>query len=485
MREEDCAIFCWTPRGFRGDDSGVRDVACLGAAAALFSLFCACGGAGGTAGSGSIAPGGDDAGAKVPSGDDGGAPDVGVDGPQRPDCSRGAQTRTAPASLFDAYVSDVATMATRADRDARTTKLIADVGARGGAPLEDPAGDRVVFLVRGAPPQGTWNVAGSFGGWKSNPVAMHNVAGTDLWFADTHVARGRAEQYKLWNGSDDTGFAQDMLARNVAWDGVDRGAPGEFNAIVHAGDGDVAKGRILAWRGVHSQKLGDDRDVFVYVPARYDDGSCVALPAIVFHDGNESLTRGDFAGAADAEYAAHPDESAILAFVALANQDVRIDEYTFGTSTALAEAYGEFLANEIAPRLDASLRTCGAHARGIAGASLGGLVSVYLAFQRSDVWTFVGAQSPSLFWQNDAMIARASQDPVVAVRFYLDNGIPGGSCADDDNCAVTQRMNDALAAKGYDVLHVTAADAQHDWPYWRARIPQLLAFFRKGKSGCE
>jgi enterochelin esterase family protein len=241
----------------------------------------------------------------------------------------------------------------------------------------------------------------------------------------------------------------------------------------------------VAWRSVHSQTLGDDRDVFVYLPARYDDGSCTALPEIVFHDGNESLTRGDFAGAADGEYAANPGESAVLAFVALPNQNVRNDEYTFATPTALGDAYGTFLATELVPRVESAFRTCGAATgRGIAGASLGGLISVYLAFQHADVWTYVGAQSPSLFWDNDAMIARASQDPVVGVRFYLDNGIPSGTCASDDNCQVTQQMSDALVAKGYDVLHVTAPNAQHDWPYWRARLPQLLAFFRKGKSGC-
>src|SRR5262249_11538641 len=161
---------------------------------------------------------------------------------------------------------------------------------------------------------------------------------------------------------------------------------------------------------------------------------CAVMPHIVFHDGNESLTRGDFAGVAN-----QAGVSYALVFVALASQNVRMDEYTFGTSTALGDQYGDFLVNDLEPILSASYRFC-TKARGIAGASLGGLISTYLAFERSDVWGFVGSQSGSYFWNSGAMITRASQDPVVPVRFYLDTGCPDAN----DNCTVVQQERDAL-----------------------------------------
>ena len=454
-------------------------------------LPAACGG-GPVASSGS--PAGDDAAAAAdasaempaPNGGDTDAAGAARDAPVA-DCTRAGQSRTAPPSLFDAYVADVAKLTQQSDRDARTTKLLTDVAAAGGTPLEDPSpGDRVVFLARGALPQGPWSVSGSFNGWMPGATAMAQVAGTDLWFADVHVARGTSQQYKLVSGTDSSGYVEDMLALNVVWDGIDRGAPGQFNAVVHQAEADASKGRLVAWRAFASKTLGDARDVFVYLPASYDAPSCPTLPDVVVHDGNESLTRGDFAGAADGEYAAHPEESALLAFVALPNQNVRTDEYTFATQTALGDAYGTFLATELVPRVEGAFRTCAAStARGIAGASLGGLISTYLAFGSPGTWGYVGAQSPSLFWDDDAMIARASQDPVVAVRFYLDNGIPGGTCGQDDNCDVTRQMDAALVAKAYAVDHVEVNGAVHDWPYWRARFPQLLAYFRKGKVGCQ
>lgn len=395
-----------------------------------------------------------------------------------PICTRAAQAKTAPASLYDALLADLKTLSS-SQVSAREDQLIADVTAQGGTPLEDAA-DRLVFVVRGAPPQGPWSVAGTFTDWKSNPQPMTLVPGTtDLYVLDAHVARGVAHQYKLLSGTDDTGFTEDLLARNVVWDGINHDAPGFFNAIAHASDGDASKGRIVRHHGVHATKLGDDRDVFVYLPPKYDDGSCAAVPQIVFHDGNESLTRGDFAGVADTTYASNASSEAALVFVALSDQNVRTNEYTFGTTGALGDDYGDFLVNDLEPMITQTYRVCGkAGSRGIAGASLGGLISTYLAFQRPDVWGFVGAQSASYFWDNNAMITRAGQDPVVPVRFYLDTGCPDGN----DNCTVVQQVRDALKAKSYDVTYVEDDTAQHDWPYWAERLPQLLTDFPKGAA---
>ena len=395
-----------------------------------------------------------------------------------PICTRAAQAKTAPASLYDGLLADLKTLQS-AQISAREDQFIADVRAQGGTPLEDAA-DRLVFAVRGAPPQGPWSVAGSFTGWKSNPQPMTLVPGTtDLWVLDAHVARGTAHQYKLLSGTDDSGFTEDLLAHNVVWDGINHNTVGEFNAIAHASDGDASKGRIVRHHDVHATKLGDDRDVFVYLPPKYDDGSCSAVPQIVFHDGNESLTRGDFAGVADTTYASNPASQAALVFVALSNQNVRMDEYTFGTQGALGDQYGDFLVSDLEPMIGKTYRVCSkAGSRGISGASLGGLISTYLAFQRPDVWGFVGAQSASYFWDNDAMITRAGQDPVVPVRFYLDTGCPDGA----DNCTVVKQVRDALTAKSYDVTYVEDDSAQHDWPYWAERLPKLLLDFPKGAA---
>jgi enterochelin esterase family protein len=365
-------------------------------------------------------------------------------------------------------------------RAARASRFVSDVVAAGGTPLEDATSDRVVFLAQGAAPNGgPWSVAGSFTNWKTSAVVMKAIPGTDLAYLDTHLPRGQAYPYKLLGGTSDDGFRQDFLARSVTWDGINHVAPGEFNAIAHVTDRPANTGRIVAHRGVHATELGDARDVFVYIPPRAD-AACDPLPLLVVHDGNESLTRGDFVSVAEARYGAHPEEQSVIAFVALSSQEIRTDEYTFGTATAKGDAYGHFLANDLLPLLEKETPLCTApDARGQTGASLGGLISVYLAFQRPDLWGYVGAQSASLFWDNNAMVTRAGADPKVPVRFYLDSGCP------DDNCDVVRSTSDALKTKGYDVTHVEVPNAQHDWPYWRARWDGMLAAFRAGKTTCN
>lgn len=405
----------------------------------------------------------------------------GLAGPDSgPDCSRAGQARTAGVALWDAFQADLANLAGAA-RQARADALVADIAKAGGAPLEDAKSDRVVFVAQGAGPEGPWSVAGAFTGWKASARPLVAVAGTDLSALDTSVPHGSAQAYKLLSGASDTGFREDPLAKNVWWDGIDHKDVGQFNAIVHAPDGDASKGRLVRWSNVISAKLPEGpRDVFVYLPARYDDGSCNPLPVAVVNDGNESLTRADLAGAADAVFAQKPALSAVLVFVALPAQNLRIDEYTFNTQTAKAPAYVSMLAGEILPRVRSELHVCGTQAAtGVSGASLGGLVSSFAAFERPDVFGWVGSQSGSYWWDNQSLVVRVGAQKKEPIRFYLDHGCP------DDNCDSNRAMNDALVQQGYEVVHVEEPNAQHDWAYWRGRFPGMIATFRQGRAGCQ
>lgn len=248
-------------------------------------------------------------------------------------------------------------------------------------------------------------------------------------------------------------------------DGIDHHDVGEMNAVLRPDHGDPSKGRLVAWRGVHGGATGDERDVFVYLPAAYDDASCPALPVIEFQDGNESLTRAPFHEAADAVYAMAPEAAAILVFVALHAQEERTAEYTFGPGSE-GYAYVAFLRDELRPLETARLRTCTAAAdRGIAGASLGGLISTYAAFEAPDAWGYVGSQSGSFFWEDGALVARAAEGAVVDVRFYLDHGCP------DDNCDSNRDLADALTSHAYELEHSRSPAASTTGPSGRSACP--------------
>jgi len=425
-------------------------------------------------------PGPDSQPATQPGTDPATSTDPGKDPTTEPQkCARADLAKTAPIALWDAFQKDMQSL-TGAARQTRADQLLADVAAQGGAPLEDPAGDRVVFVSKSAK-----YALGAFAGWdKSKAVALTAVSDTDLAAGETHVARGTSYEYKLLTTLDDGGFVEDPLAKNVVWDGIDRGfgVRGEFNAIIHPQDLPKDKGRLVSLGKVHATKLANDRDVWVYFPASYDDatGKCAKLPSIVFHDGRESLTRGAFMNVADDLYAKRPELSAVIAFVDLPNQDVRMDEYTFDTATAKGAEYVDFVTAELWPRLAKEDRLCSkAGARGISGASLGGLISTFAAFEKPNDWGWVGAQSASYFWQDDAMIKRVQSTPKIATRFYLDSGCP------DDNCVVTDEMDQVMSQKGYDHVRIKVQDAQHDWSYWRDRLPGLLTHFRDKQNVCD
>ena len=397
------------------------------------------------------------------------------------DCTRETRARTAPTSIYDAFAADIAPISSEAGRRAKVAAFLADVKAKGGGPLEDPASDRVVFFVDGAPPEGAWSVVGAFVGWdKARALAMTKVIGTDLWIADVKIARGTAHAYKLLSGTADTGFREDLSARNVVWDGINHNTVGEMNGIVHADATPKDKPRMVAFRAVASAAMGNARDVFVWLPPSYDGATCKKLPIVVFHDGNESLTRGNFVGPAEALYKAKPELSSILAFVALPNQNVRMAEYTFLTSGSRGADYAKLVVDELLPSLARDFRVCAnPKARGISGASLGGLISTYVAFEKPGTFGWVGAQSSSYFWESNAMITRAGQDPKTPARFYLDSGCP------NDNCVVTDEMETTLRAKGYDVTRIKEQNAQHDWAFWNGRMSGMLTHFRENQTACD
>ncbi len=388
-------------------------------------------------------------------------------------CERSKAAFTADISLLDDVKSALASASSAEQRARIVDDFFAAVDRGGGTPLRSRSGDRVAFVARGAP-SSTWWVAGSFNGWQIGRNALTRVGQSDLYAAELSVPRDAAHAYKLVDGQT---WLEDKRARNVVWDGIDRKAVGEFNAVVHPELQDAGKGRLVAWRGFRSSVLNDARDVFIYLPAAYDRAECPTLPSIVYHDGNESLTRSPYTVPADAEFAKDPSLAAVLVFVALPSQNVRIQQYGPGL---LADGYLRFLRDELIPALSRSFRLCTSPKdRGISGASMGGLISAYGALTMPDTFGYVGSQSGSYWWDNEMLVAKVRNDPAVPVRFYVDHGCPG------DGCDSNRRFVEALKAKGYVHKHLEEAGGQHDWAYWQKRMPEVFRYFREGRMGCE
>lgn len=227
---------------------------------------------------------------------------------------------------------------------------------------------------------------------------------------------------------------------------------------------------------------GPAYDVRVYLPPGYTENPLKRYPVLYANDGaNVFLAHEAFKGQ-DWGLGSTVD---LLEAMAVIDKVVVVGIYA-GKERARDytspgyEAYGRFVVDTLVPWVDASYRTLPAPAsRAVIGASLGGVVSFYLAWEYPDVFAQAACLSSTFGWSDD-LVARVLSEPNRGVRFYLDSGWPR------DNLDATLRMADALAARGSchgrDVLFFAFPNEDHSEKHWAARVHLPFQFFF-GKAG--
>ena len=118
------------------------------------------------------------------------------------------------------------------------------------------------------------------------------------------------------------------------------------------------------------------------------------------------------------------------------------------TTTYLIAAYGTF---------------------GVMGASLGGLISFYVALSRPQLFSRVGGQSSALLLE-EARITALLNSFSARAAFYLDVGK-----YEPRYLPVHQRIVARLTALGYPCFFQQLAGG-HNWTSWRAHLKDLLTF---------
>jgi enterochelin esterase family protein len=423
------------------------------------------------AGSGDAAP--RDGGAADAGAPDGGGPG---DGGSLPGCPAvrnpvfGDPRAVDDACVFDRWLAELPGLSP-AEQHARVSAFLAAEDMGSDLPLR--SGSRVVFLAESGA-AALPLVAGDWNGWNPALGTMTALAQSGYAYREETLAPGR-HAYKLVRdyGTPAALWTADPAARWVEWDGIPVAGRGAVNSVVYVSSGPFTRGLLRYLPSFHSPELGNDRDVFVYLPRGLFDGS-VRYPSLYVADGNEMITRAGMDTITDGVLDAGGAKPAIVVFVDLHDPVERMDDYTFDTPTARGDLYRTFLADTLSPRIDAVFPTDDRPAaRGACGASLGGLISAWVAWGRPDRFGMVGSQSGSFFWpepNQEGFRHYLEAAPKKDLRFYLDNGTPG------DNDTWNAALDQSLAAKGYDHLHYVEPGAQHDWSYWGGRWPRLLGY---------
>lgn len=246
-------------------------------------------------------------------------------------------------------------------------------------------------------------------------------------------------------------------------------------------------GSLVTLPDVESAELGNTRDLTVWLPPGYSR-SQRRYPVVYMHDGQNLFDpRTSYAEPwrvdRAMERAAQRSVDAIV--VGIPNRGVeRIDEYSpFVDPRAgggKGDRYLDWIVNTVKPLVDERFRTRSDRAHtGMAGSSMGGLITLYAYLRDPSVFGLVGVMSPSLWFAGRSIFSTLRSSPFVPGRIYLDIGAREGAKALED----ARAMRDALIEKGYtpgrELRWVEDPKGRHNEVDWGRRFGDALTFLLK------
>lgn len=248
-------------------------------------------------------------------------------------------------------------------------------------------------------------------------------------------------------------------------------------------------GRLERIHGFQSKIFGNAREITIYLPAAYDERPELRYPVLYLQDGqnlfdaDRAYVPGQHWRVQEAADAAIGDRTASPMIIVAVDHagPARIDEYTPTKDprhhgSGRADEYGRFLAEELKPAIDARFRTLpDAPNTAIGGSSLGGLVSLYLALRRPDLFGRAAVMSPSVWWNDRAVLRTVDAFDGAAPRMWVDIGGREGLEALKD----VRTLRDRLAAKrwsGETYRYFEDRRGDHSERAWARRIRMVLEF---------
>ncbi|HXG19184.1 MAG TPA: alpha/beta hydrolase-fold protein [Methylomirabilota bacterium] len=353
-----------------------------------------------------------------------------------------------------------------------------------GTPMVD--GADVHFIYYG-PEAHQVQLVGEFNQWNRQGIPMSPLDDTGFFYHTMQVRGPARVEYKFIVDGE---WTTDPFCPNTVDNGI-----GEQNSSFVVGDFKeppelewnpaIPHGRVEEF-DFDSKILNNQRRVYVYLPPNYDTDSSRRFPTLYVHDGGEYLARARLATVLDNLIHAQEVPPQIAVMVDPVD---RMREYW------ASEDYSRFTENELLPFVDKKYRTIARReARGVMGASLGGLISTYLALSRPHLFSKVGGQSSALFllegdrlsglaaeiqrrfavlprrWVAPKSLSALVEQLRLPIAFYFDVGK-----YEPQFIPAHHRLVPLLEAKGCPCLFQELTGG-HNWTSWRAHLKDLLTF---------
>lgn len=229
----------------------------------------------------------------------------------------------------------------------------------------------------------------------------------------------------------------------------------------------VAHGRIHRDR-IHSEVLGNVRDVWVHEPASLDGSAPAGL--LVLLDGRVWMEHRPVAPTLDNLRADGLVPDLLTVLVDSLDWETRSRELT------CHEPFLEFLAAELLPRIERRWPVAeDPGARVLDGLSYGGLTALFAGLRCPGVFGNVIAHSPSVWWSPDGdpepgwLIRQYEQHPRTPVRAYVEMGLNEGPAM----VPTGRRLRDVMTTKGYELTYAEY-NGGHDVNCWRGGLADAL-----------
>ena len=348
--------------------------------------------------------------------------------------------------------------------------------ARSTFPLVD--GADVTFVYRG-PAEAVFLRCWIDGLASAQP--FQSLAGTDLWAVTIELPKGSRIEYKfevVTHGNSELILdplndvvAHDPFGANSVCQGFGYERPAWTLPNAEARPGELRQVQLA------SEVFGGPRDLHVYVPARFRDNR--RYPLLVIHDGVDYLKFAALQIVLD--NLIHALEIPPL-IAALTQSPDRLVEY------GASDRHAKFIGDELVPWMTANYPLIDEpEARGVMGASFGGVASLHAAWRNPGLFGRLLLQSGSFAFSD---IGRHKRSPVfdpvaefmnefrespglVAERVYMSCGIYESLIY--ENRSLVPR----LQAQGIEVRFEEARDA-HNWENWRDRLRNGLSWLFPG-----
>jgi predicted alpha/beta superfamily hydrolase len=269
---------------------------------------------------------------------------------------------------------------------------------------------------------------------------------------------------------------------------------------VHGTDHTIS-GEVRVWPRLEGTGQIPGREILAYLPPSLaaGRGGNRRYPTLYFHDGQNVFDeRTSYSGEWRADEALEElarDGIEAIAVAVPNSGDGRMDEYNPWSSReswwrngrkvgGRGDAYLDWLVGSVKPLIDRSFPTSPERmATGIVGSSMGGLISIYGLVARGETFGLAGVLSPSLRWNDYAMLRLIEERGLPPARVHLDMGGREwrGMTAD------ARRLRDLLIRGGLllgrDLHYVEERYAPHRESAWARRLPAALRFLLGSAKG--